>query len=322
MSEQNAVADMDHAARNKKGKQANRTRRSRLQEIKSFVKFLWKAEYQINTVSQIKEKHIFHWVDSLHAAGLSHRTIANKIAHVRACLNGAGRGTFAQRLTYERLGIAGASREGTKVPMARAVFQEYLTAARQLDQGVAMCLELQEAFGCRAQEAVMSVKSLRIWEVILTNKLTDGCAWIVHGTKGGRSRRSPPVDREQALDVVSRARALCKESGGVLIRKPDLKKAMGRYHAITRKIGMTGVEAPHSLRYQYAVNHLRKFAEQGYTWQEAAAATSTFLGHGDGRGRWVMRVYGRTIIETLWPEIRLRRRRSPLQKAQQPNSKT
>jgi hypothetical protein len=72
-----------------------------------------------------------------------------------------------------------------------------------------------------------------------------------------------------------------------------MKKAMARYHYVTGKAGMTDENAPHSLRYWYTAEHLRRLKESGVARREAAAAVSTWLGHGDERGTWVELVYGR-----------------------------
>jgi len=298
------------AARRARGKQSERTRRSRKYTISGFAKHIWASSFQINTAGQIKERHIFSWVEDMRVRGLSTRTICNNVAHVRACLEGVGRKSFVQkRLTYKRLGISGAPRDGSKSPMPDFEFREFLAAAQLIDPGVAMCLELEYVFGLRAQEAVMCGEWLKNWLTLLTNPLTDDFIWITKGTKGGRSRRSPPVDRLVAQDVVRRALAMWKEFGGVLIRKPDLKSAMARYQYVVHELGMIGIRAPHALRYAYVARHLEKMAALGFSWKEAGAATSTYLGHADTRGRWVLRIYGREIIKKLWPDVKFRRRK-------------
>lgn len=67
----------------------------------------------------------------------------------------------------------------------------------------------------------------------------DGFLTIIHGTKGGKTRRSPSLDRQRVAVLVERAIELSVEYGGKLVRKPDLKRAMERYHYVVRKVGMT-----------------------------------------------------------------------------------
>jgi site-specific recombinase XerD len=293
VSHQSLTVDLNRAARRTRGKQATLTFRGREQALARFARLLWSAGFQIHTAGQVKEKHIVAWTDAMKARGCSRRTIANNLAHVRTALEGIKRRRFADKMSNAVLSIANASRDGTKEPMSREMFEAFVTDAQKEDPGVAMVLELEFELGCRAQEGVMSPKSLKDWERILASPMTDGFVDVIHGTKGGRSRRSPPVDRTRALDVVRRALALSDQYGGVLVRKPDLEKAMHRYHYIVRKIGMVRERAPHSLRYAYATEHLERMRRAGVSRKEASAAVSTFLGHGDGRGTWVQRVYGR-----------------------------
>jgi Integrase len=198
-----------------------------------------------------------------------------------------------------QLGAGGASRVGTKRPMTCEVFDAHLAIVTALDPGVAMVLELEAECGLRAEEAVRSVKSLPDWHRALANPVADGFVTVIHGTKGGKTRRSPPLDRQRAAALVQRAIELSQRYGGKLVRKPDLKGAMDRYHYVVRKAGMVGEAAPHSLRYAYAVEHLRRMRDAGISRREAAAGVSTWLGHGDGRGTWVEHVYGRQELAGL-----------------------
>ncbi|MFM0501883.1 integrase domain-containing protein [Paraburkholderia caffeinilytica] len=293
MSQESLTADLCRAARRARGKQGNLTYKGREQALARLACFLWRGGFQIHTTGQLKEKHITAWAADMVARGCSKRTIANNLAHVRTALEGIKRRPFADKMSNAALGIAGASRAGTKVPMSREEFEPYRAAVAAIDPGIAMVLELELEFGLRAEEGVQSIKSLADWVRVLLNPIGDGFVTIVHGTKGGRTRRSPPLDRARAVDTLLRAIALIEHHGGRLVRKPDLKRAMDRYHYVVRKVGMTGEKAPHSLRYAYATAHLQRLKAVGVSRQEAAAGVSTWLGHGDGRGTWVELVYGR-----------------------------
>lgn len=60
-----------------------------------------------------------------------------------------------------------------------------------------------------------------------------------------------------------------------------------------REAGFTGKYAPHSLRYAWA-NEAMIFHQQcGMSEDEARAIVSMDLGHGDGRGRYIERVYSK-----------------------------
>ena len=297
MSHQSLTADLCRAARRARGKQANQTYKAREQALARFSRFLWKSGYQIHTTNQLREKHLRAWRADMAERDLAKRTVANNLAHVRTALEGIRRRAFADKMSNAALGAGGSSRKGTKAPLPDPDFTDFLLQALAADRGVAMVLELQHEFGLRAAEAVCSVKSLADWHRSLSNPIGDGCITIVHGTKGGKTRRSPPLDQHRAVQLVAEAMALCAEQSGKLVRKATLKDAMSRYHYVVRKIGMKGEQAPHSLRYSYATEHLRRMQATGVSRHQAAAGVSTWLGHGDGRGTWVMLVYGQKALQ-------------------------
>lgn len=296
MSHKSLAADLCRAARSARGKQAHHTRKGRDQALMRFAIFTWEAGFQVHTTNQLKEKHVEAWAADLLARGCTKRTVANNMAHIRTALEGIKRRPFADKMSNAVLGIAGASRAGTKRPMTREALDAYLVIVAALDPGVAMVLELQAEFGLRAEEGVRSVMSLADWHRALVNHVADGFVGVTHGTKGGKTRRSPPLDRGRAAELVERAIDFANAFGGKLVRKPDLKRAMDRYHYVVRKAGMMGENAPHSLRYAYAVEHLQRMKVAGVSRREAAAGVSTWLGHGDGRGTWVEYVYGREAL--------------------------
>ena len=296
MSQKSLAADLSRTARKARGKQGHLTRVARDSSLARFAGFLWQAGFQIHATGQIQEKHIEAWVANMMERSLTPRTIANNMAHIRTALEGIGRRPFADRMSNAVVGIAGASRSGTKRPLAPEEAQRYIARAEMIDEGVAMVLRLQMEFGLRAQEAVRCVPSLPDWSRVLNNAVGDGMVTIIHGTKGGKTRRSPALDRAHAAELVQEAMDLARRSNGRLVRKPDLKKAMERYHYVVRKAGMGGEIAPHSLRYAYACEHLRRLKDSGISRREAAAGVSMWLGHGDGRGRWIETVYGKQAL--------------------------
>ncbi|GBH26083.1 integrase domain-containing protein [Burkholderia vietnamiensis] len=296
MSHKSLTADLCRAARGARGKQANSTSKGREKSLARFARFLWDMGFQVHTTGQLKEKHLIAWSNDMRARGRSKRTAVNNMTHIRTALEGIGRRPFADKMSNAALGLSGASRAGTKRPMMRYELEPYRAAVAVIDPGIAVVLELQLEFGLRAREAVESIKSLADWGRALTSAIGDGFVTIIHGTKGGKTRRSPPLDRRRAAELVERAIELSGEYGGKLVRKPDLKRAMERYHYVVSKVGMTDERAPHSLRYAYATEHLERLKAAGVSRREAAAGVSTWLGHGDGRGTWVERVYGREVL--------------------------
>lgn len=237
------------------------------------------------------------WVADMTARDCSKRTIANNVAHIRTALEGIKRRPLSDKLSNKTLGVSGSSRAGTNRPMSREAFEPFRVAAHAIDPSIAIAFELQREFGLRAEESVRSAKSLADWQRVLSNSVTDGFVTVIHGTKGGKTRRCPSLDRAGAAENVRRAIDLTKQFGGRLIRKPTLMQAMDRYHYVVRQIGMVGEQAPHSLRYGYATEHLLRMKDAGVSKREAAAGVPTWLGHGDGRRTWVEQVYGRDALK-------------------------
>lgn len=267
------------------------TRSNRVDHINRFVDHLKAANIQIRQVSQIKEKHVRSYVQARLDAGISKRSIQNELAGLRAVLREAGRSKLAEQLDNGKLGAGGTSRAGTKYAISEERLAVLATRVLELDVGVHACIELQRSLGLRAEEAVRSPQSLATWQKALSKGQK---IMVVFGTKGGRPREIYPADIERALRAVEAARSVCDAQGGVLVAKPDLRAAMARYTRTMAKAGFVGVEAGHSLRYAFAVGQIQHYKALGFTDREATARTSTDLGHGDGRGRYVERVYSRT----------------------------
>lgn len=84
------------------------------------------------------------------------------------------------------------------------------------------------------------------------------------------------------------------------VEKQDMGVAMtmqlARYFGlrnVARNTGLTGKYSPHSLRYAWAVNAMDYHKNNGMNDDEAKVMVSMDLGHGDGRGRYVERVYNK-----------------------------
>lgn len=246
---------------------------------------------QIRDVKHIKTHHIEKYIRSRQAEGISTRTLQNEMAAVRNILVTAGRGKLAdpqhEKLSNKALGLFGASRDGTKVAISSECYLAALSRAEKQDAGVAAALQLARCFGLRTEEAVQSVKSLKTWQQALLRG--EARVRVVFGTKGGRPRDTTVIDREKMLHAVNHALAMMQN--GRLIDRPDLKSAIDRYRNVARRAGLTGKSAPHSLRYAWAVDAVAFHTRSGLSEKEVSAMVSMDLGHGDGRGRYVMRVY-------------------------------
>ncbi|VFS33134.1 Integrase [Yokenella regensburgei] len=166
-----------------------------------------------------------------------------------------------------------------------------LERIQQTDAGLAASLQLARVMGLRGQEAVQCCQSLKTWD----KQLEKGAERlpVIFGTKGGRPRMTQVTDREAVRQAVKEALNIAGERNGYLIDKPDLKSAMDYWHNHLRDAGLTGEYSPHSLRYAWAQDAIRYYEELRLSHKEALAVTSTDLGHGDGRGRFIAQIYSR-----------------------------
>ncbi|MFB5641766.1 integrase domain-containing protein [Kluyvera ascorbata] len=273
---------------------SHKTVHDREQMAQRFAHHLLAQNIQIIRTDHIKARHITGYINERLAQGISPRTLQNEMAMVRSILAEAGRTQLSQSelISNQSLGINGACRDGTHRAIPDAFYQQVLERVRQTDAGLAASLQLARVMGLRGQEAVQCCQSLKTWDKLL-EKGTERLP-VIFGTKGGRPRMTQVMDREAVRQAVKEALNIAVERNGHLIDKSDLKSAMDYWHNHLRDAGLTGEYAPHSLRYAWAQDAIRYYEEQGLSHKEVLAVTSTDLGHGDGRGRYIEQVYGQT----------------------------
>lgn len=264
-----------------------KTRDARIMHVRMFSSFLKAKNIRIEKIAHIKAKHIRAFVQARLGDGIQPRTLQNELASLRGVLRHVGRDKLSDlpELSNKMLGLGGASRAGKKT----ALKPERATQLTEgvADIGVRACISLEQALGLRREEAVKSFKSLHSWQRQL---LAGRPVRVIYGTKGGRPRFVHPFNVERALIAVTEAIKVVK-AYGVLINKKDEKSAMRLYSRQMHKAGFRGFESGHALRYQFAHDQFAGYLQQGLTRGEALAATSLDLGHGDGRGNYVKRVY-------------------------------
>ena len=134
-------------------------------------------------------------------------------------------------------------------------------------------------------------QSLKTWKQALERGETR--LTVVFGTKGHRPRETIIQDTGAVKKALENALAVAEQRNGRLIDRPSLQKAMNYWLKEIAKAGLTGIYTPHSLRYAWTQDAIRHYLVQGFSNQEALALTAMDLGHGDGRGRYVVQVYGR-----------------------------
>jgi len=250
---------------------------------------------QIRDIKNIKTIHIVNYIRSRLAENISKRTLQNEMAAIRAILRVSGKTFMADpahpKLSNDALNISGTSRDGTKVAITDEYFKHVFASVSEKDEGVACAMKLSRLLGLRTEETVQSVKSLQTWKKALQNR--DEKVRVVFGTKGGRPRDTTIINRAETIDAINRAIDYSSENNGKLIDKPSIHLAIERYRNIVRDAGLVGEFAPHSLRYAYTQDVLKLHKNNGFSQKEAEALASMDLGHGDGRGHYIARVYNK-----------------------------
>jgi len=252
-----------------------------------FYRYLQQNNIQIKHVDHIKTKHIAGFIAERKThAGVG--TLQNEMSHLRKILEKSGRHKIAssEALSNQSLGIDGRSRQGTKTACPEAVYQKAYAYAKGKDPQVAAVMQLQRTFGLRRQEAIRAGKSLKTWQKAITNG--QNTVRLSYGAKGGRPRDVLILDREKALSAVKEALSVMKD--GQLLAG-DLKTAKNYYSHAVAEAGLSSEHSTHSLRYAWAQECVKALEKEGYDREEALALTSQYLGHGDGRGRWLKNVY-------------------------------
>ncbi|MGH8226238.1 MAG: integrase domain-containing protein, partial [Gammaproteobacteria bacterium] len=265
-----------------------KTKANREAAVGRFCSYLQANNLQVSSIAKMKTSHLERYAKDMLLRDLAARTVQSELSALRSTLTAAGREKLGRNVSNNALGIARASRAGTRTAMGAAKFAEVRRYVGRRDGGVAACIELQRALGLRAKEAIMSQDSLGTWATAIARG--NPCK-IIRGTKGGRARDVRPVNVAAAQAAIAQAQNICEKNGGKLFSGRSLKSAMARYHNVMHAAGATGTNTGHSLRYAFARDQFEDYIGQGLTRREALAATALDLGHGDGRGRWVERVY-------------------------------
>ena len=266
---------------------SHKTQQERVATLRRFYRYLQDHNIQIKHLDHIKSKHIQGFIaERKTQAGVG--TLQNEMSHIREVLRQGGRHQLASSdlIGNQALGIDKRSREGTKTACPRDKYQQAYTAAKAKNPRMAAVMQLQRTFGLRRQEAIRAGKSLKTWQKAIEQG--HPTVRLSYGAKGGRPRDILILDRDQALLAVKEALSVMQD--GRLL-PGELKEAKNDYSHAAAEAGLTGEHSTHSLRYAWAQDCFNALQQQGYPKEEALALTSQYLGHGDGRGRWLKHVY-------------------------------
>lgn len=278
---------------------AHLTQEARRATFSTFAEAMREKGYGIQTAEQIGGKHLQAFVECRVARGVSNRTIANEMSHIRAVLIHCGKEGLARNPAYSNKarGIGGGSRIGTKEPLSDDAIRRFQEQMDRLGRSaIGHVLEMQRALGLREAEAVRggNPETLARWHRELQGR---GNVRVIEGTKGGHPRDVHPADLNRARTAIERAQATLKASGQrYVVTRADgtaatgLKQALGIYRNVCHRAGIQS----HGARYAYAQERMQAYRQnEGLREREARAATSLDLGHGDGRGRYIASVYAR-----------------------------
>ncbi|ECZ7907253.1 hypothetical protein AIA45_11090 [Salmonella enterica subsp. enterica serovar Muenchen] len=136
---------------------SHKTVHDRIHIVQRFDHHLRALNVHIQRVAQIKVRHIESYIHERLAQGIGKRTLQNEMASLRAVLQQAGRKQVAEHewLTNKSLGLAGASRSGTRQAITPEHYHHVLETARMKDPGLAAALELARLMGLRSQRAMV-----------------------------------------------------------------------------------------------------------------------------------------------------------------------
>lgn len=306
---------------------ARGTKDQRKRICDNFIAWCFLRGYLFNSMKEVTLEMLREYFKALQAEGITVATQHNRLSAILKTIKMLQPKNTAstkfkttstengidsiQSISAKTVGLAPRDRSGTKVPIPDEFFQTVLARAACLEEpepGFVIALKLQRLLGHRGLESLMSVKDLEKYAVQAVEALEAKKVPINRGTKGKRKRFTEIIQSKalETLIVLREALGFMRSNGGYLIvcGKEGIKSAKSRYHRLATEVGLVGKYAPHSLRYAYCVDKVIELREAGCNRSEAMTLAANFLGHGDGRGRFISMVYGKTVVHTVPVEKR------------------
>ena len=229
-----------------------KTQERRVLNIIAGFKELRADGFALETPWNLAEKHIRHLVNVwVNKKKQSPGTVENKLTYWRTLAGWMGKdqlvGTVDDYIKrpegYRRYYVA---QQDKSWEAANVNVDDVIARLTERDRWVAIQVELQSAFGLRAQESMLlrPLQCLRL----------SGHLQIVDGTKGGRPR-VVPIDAEWQYELLIRAARLSNPRTGSMIPEPwTLKKWYRHFYDVLQSQGVArktlGVTV-HGLRHAY-----------------------------------------------------------------------
>lgn len=240
--------NIDKCANGKNKRVGHLTMEKRKTVMMGFIADLHHLGFQIESMSNLREKHIVAWVELLVNNGQKPATIQNKLSVLRIYCSWIGKygmvrspeyyvtdASLVKRVTATRIDRSWDSKDVSNL----------IKIVSQKDPNVGVQLETCKEFGLRRLEAIMFKPHIA----------DEGTYLHVRaGTKGGRPRMIP-ITTEQQRRLLDKAKAMADPKSGLICRPGmTLKQAINRFKYVMRYCCLTrageGVTA-HGLRHGY-----------------------------------------------------------------------
>jgi integrase len=241
----------DKCANGKNKRVGHLTQEKRKTTMMCFVADMNLLGYRLESLKNIREKHIYAWVEFLVKDMQMPSTIQNKLSVLRIFCGWIGKAGMVRSPEYY-VDDASLVKRSTATKQDKSWSEEkvkkLIDVVTNKDLIVGMQLKLCDAFGLRRQEAIM----------LMPHVSDEGeFLHLYAGTKGGRPRLVPIASQKQR-DVLEEAKAMADLKTGLICRPgKTLKQAINRFKYVMRYCGITklavGVTA-HGLRHGY-VHH-------------------------------------------------------------------
>lgn len=254
---QSVLMEHKDEAAHKDKKVGQGTQDKRATVINGFVCDLFSLGFKIESVHNLKEKHLLAVFHHLEDQGQSPSTIQNKISIMRVFCDWIGKNGMVRDSAFYVKDVSSVRRsmvakedkswDGNGIDVMNK-----LPEIKAYDPTVAIQLELCWAFGLRAKEAMMLRAAVS----------HEGDFLMVReGTKGDRSRVVPVTNGVQK-EVLRRAKELSDKKTGFLGKRGHtLMQKRNRFYYVMKKFGVTLHESDitaHGLRHEYMQ---RRFSE-------------------------------------------------------------
>ncbi len=201
--------------------------------LKMFARQIRQGGFKLPAARSLKPKHVEYLVDTWKAAGLTGRTIENRLTGLRYWAAKVGKASVVKRRN-EDYGVW-----GDRTPKARAQSLDRDKLGHVHSEYVRASLELQAAFGLRCEEAIKFTPDYADQGDHIELKPS----WC----KGGRGR-TVPVRHPRQREILDRIRTLT--GGGALI-EPGRNYIQQRW-AYEHQTLKAGLRNNHGLRHAYA----------------------------------------------------------------------